>query len=291
MKKKTVLKAILILLCAAVILAAAELWASANMLVSRRYETVSAKITEDMDIVILSDLHGYDFRGALEKKIRSAEPDLILMDGDMVNSDGSGLDIVCDLIRELQAAAPVFYSWGNHEVSCLKVIPDLKERMESAGCTVVEKNYADISAGNNTLRIGGLYEYAFGHNSGGYNKAGSAPDDVRLFLEDFTDTERYTLMLAHRPDSFIFGDVSETYAIDMVVCGHLHGGQIVVPFKGGLVGGDQGWFPEYVHGLYEKDLLHILITSGLSAGKRKYPRIFNRPEVMILHLKAGTGEE
>ena len=286
--KKKVLKTILIILSVLVILTVFELWASQNLLAVRSFDMTSGKITEDLNIVIISDLHGHDFKGSLEKKIREADPDLILMDGDMINADGSGLELVCDLISELKDTAPVFFAWGNHEIVCMRTMTDLCEKLEAAGCTVLDKEYSDIDLRGNALRIGGLYEYAFGHNSGGYNKADSAPEDVRAFLEDFEDTGAYKLMMSHRPDSFIFGDVSETYDIDLVVSGHLHGGQIVIPFKGGLVGGDQGWFPEYVHGLYEKDLLHILITSGLSGGNRKYPRFFNHPEIMVLHLEKAS---
>jgi predicted MPP superfamily phosphohydrolase len=91
-------------------------------------------------------------------------------------------------------------------------------------------------------------------------------------------------MLAHRPDSFIFGEASVTWDIDLVVSGHLHGGQVVVPFKGGLIGGDQGWFPKYVHGLYEKDDINIFITSGLGSSRKVLPRFNNPPEIAVLRL-------
>ena len=161
--------------------------------------------------------------------------------------------------------------------------PDLIEELESAGAIVLEKKYVDIEINGALVRLGGMYDYAFGLD--GDNTALSAPEDVLVFLEDFQDTDRIKIMLSHRPDSFIFGDASEVWDIDLVISGHNHGGQVVLPFFGGLYGGDQGWFPTYVHGLYEKGNLQMFITSGLGSDRQKLPRFNNPPEVAVLVIE------
>lgn len=92
-------------------------------------------------------------------------------------------------------------------------------------------------------------------------------------------------MLSHRPESYVFGDASKTWDIDLIICGHVHGGQVVVPFIGGLYGGDQEWFPEYDHGLYEKDNFQMFITSGLGSNEQKLPRFNNPPEIAVLNIE------
>lgn len=57
-----------------------------------------------------------------------------------------------------------------------------------------------------------------------------------------------------------------------------------IPFKGGLYGGDQGWFPPYVHGLYRTGRIRLFVTSGLSSEKQKLPRWNNRPEIAVLNV-------
>ena len=66
------------------------------------------------------------------------------------------------------------------------------------------------------------------------------------------------------PESFIYGDACEKWSVDLVVSGKTLGGKAVIPFKGGVFGGSQGYFPEYVHGLYKKGDVILFITSGLS---------------------------
>lgn len=81
-----------------------------------------------------------------------------------------------------------------------------------------------------------------------------------------------------------YGYRSDYWKIDLVISGHDHGGQVVIPFKGGLYGGDQGWFPPYVHGLYRTGRIRLFVTSGLSSEKQKLPRWNNRPEIAVLNV-------
>lgn len=142
--------------------------------------------------------------------------------------------------------------------------------------------YRDVEIGGCKVRIGGMYEYAFALD--GDNSAENLTGNVRDFLEEFQNTDRYKIMLCHRPDSFVFGDASDYWKIDLVISGHDHGGQVVIPFKGGLYGGDQGWFPPYVHGLYRTGRIRLFVTSGLSSEKQKLPRWNNRPEIAVLNV-------
>ena len=128
-----------------------------------------------------------------------------------------------------------------------------------------------------------MYDYAFGLD--GNNTALAAPEDVLTFLMDYQNTDRVKIMLSHRPESYVFGDASKTWDIDLIICGHVHGGQVVFPFIGGLYGGDQEWFPKYVHGLYKKDNFQMFITSGLGSNKQKLPRFNNPSEIAVLDIK------
>ena len=184
----------------------------------------------------------------------------------------------------LKDTAPIYYALGNHEIDYMENgHPELTEELEAAGAVVLDKEYVDVEVDGIQIRLGGMYDYAFGLN--GNNDASSAPDDTRSFLEDFQNTDRLKIMLAHRPDSFIFGDASKVWDVDLVISGHNHGGQVVLPFLGGLYGGDQGFFPEYVHGMYEKDNFQMLVTSGLGSDRQKLPRFNNPPEIAVLEIR------
>ena len=176
----------------------------------------------------------------------------------------------CIALASLRNIAPVYYALGNHENMYIsKGHLDLINQLEESGAVVLDKTYVDIEIEEVPIRLGGMYDYAFGLD--GNNTALAAPEDVLTFLKNYQNTDRVKIMLSHRPESYVFGDASKTWDIDLIICGHLHGGQVVFPFVGGLYGGDQEWFPKYVHGLYKKDNFQMFITSGLGSNKQKLP--------------------
>ena len=264
-----------------------SLWVSTNYIVIREYTADTGKSDTGFRAVVVSDLHDHRFGGDNEKlaeKIREIAPDVIIMDGDMLNAESADASVPLELIGLLKDTAPIYYALGNHELSYMENgHSDLREELESAGAVVLDKNYVDIEINGTQVRLGGLYDYAFGLN--GNNDALAAPSDTLNFLQDFQNTDRMKIMLSHRPDSFIFGDASKVWDVDLVISGHNHGGQIVIPFIGGVYGGDQGWFPEYVHGMYQKDNILLFETSGLGSDKQKMPRFNNPPEIGVLTIK------
>ena len=278
-----------VLAAALVIYAAASLWISYNLLTVEDYTVTLGQEGKELKVVVIGDLHDHEFgeeNQELAEKISEIEPDLILMDGDMLNSDSESARVPVTLIQKLKDVAPIYYALGNHEEDYIaRGNEDLIQELTDAGAVVLDQEYADLEAGGVEIRLGGLYAYAFGTDpKSGYNEADDAPADVREFLEEFQDTDRVKIMMSHRPDSFVFGDTSQVWDVDLVVSAHDHGGQVVVPFLGGLYGGDQGWFPDYVHGLYQKDKIQLFVTSGLGSNKKALPRFNNPPEIAVLHI-------
>lgn len=257
-------------------------------LTTTNYKITTNQINNSVNVVIISDLHDNqlgDNNTDLINKINSLSPDIILVVGDAVNSDSKDSKIVTNLMKHLCKNYKVFYSLGNTDIDYIEAgTSDLLKELEDIGVAVLDNEYKDININGNTIRIGGMYAYAFGLNDNNEVDKGTMEEGVYDFLTDFQDTSNYKIMMAHRPDSFIFGNASEVWSIDLVVSGHNHGGQVVLPFLRGLYGGDQGWFPEYDKGLFDLNKIKILITSGLGSGKQKLPRFNNPPEVVNLKL-------
>ena len=277
-----ILKIMSIIILSGIALIALEIYRSSSMLTVNEYALESDKINSPISIVVVSDLHDHDFGSALVEKIKIEQPDLIIMAGDMINRATEKSEQILNIIHELRDVAPIYYGLGNHERVYVKSHESFYADLEQAGCMVLDKKFVDISVKGNDLRIGGLYEYPFGLNE---NTAETAPREIAEFMRDYINIKSFKVMISHLPDSFVLGDSSKVFDIDLVVSGHIHGGQIVIPFKGGIFGGDQGYFPEYVHGLYKKDKINLLVTSGLGSSPKKLPRFNNPPEIIKLVVK------
>lgn len=279
---------ILIFLIAIISLCYYEVYISYNKITENNYTIENKKISKDINLVIISDLHDNELgekNKELIDKINSLSPDIILVVGDVVNSDSSNSNIVTNLMKDLCKNNKVFYSLGNTDKYYIESgTSDLVKELKDVGVTVLDNEYKDIKINGNNIRIGGMYAYAFGLNGNNDVDKDTMEEGVYDFLTDFQNTDSYKIMMAHRPDSFIFGNASKIWDVDLVVSGHTHGGQVRVPFKGGLYVGDQGWFPKYDKGLFDLNKIKILITSGLGSGKQKVPRFNNPPEVVNLKI-------
>ena len=199
----------------------------------------------------------------------------------MLNADSDDISWLLSEIERLSAKVPVYYALGNHELAYMAAHPDLITQLEEAGAIVLDEQYVDVEIAGNAVRIGGFYDYAFSRTDA-KTTADTMDAQDHAFLSDFCDTLRLKIMLSHRPDSFVFSDASAIWQIDYVLCGHNHGGQVRLPFLGGVFGGDQGYFPPYEDGLHSFAVMNMIITRGLSSNPKILPRFNNLPEIVVL---------
>lgn len=287
-KKKSITLILLTIFIIGIVFCTYEIYISYKDLKVNNYYIKTNVISSDVNIkfIIIGDLHDNEFgdnNQILINKINNQNPDFILIAGDVLNNNSPNSNIAISFVKKLVKIAPVYYALGNHELEYIQHKDlNLVDKIEKTGAIVLENKYKDIIIKGEKLRIGGMYSYAFG--AGNNVDKATMDSEVYNFLDDFQNTSNYKIMMSHRPDSFIFGNVSKVWDIDLVVSAHNHGGQVVIPFLGGLYGGDQGYFPEYIHGIYSKDKIKIAITSGLGSNPKKLPRFNNVPEIMVINM-------
>lgn len=231
---------------------------------------------------MISDLHNRflgDGNQDLIQAVKDLSPDLVLMDGDMINEDTDDISNLVDLASVLGTIAPVYYALGNKEMDH----PDwplFQTALENSGTVVLDKEYRDIEVNNQKLRLGGLYDYSFALNPGNTVDPSEMNPETVQFLEEFQNTDRLKIMMTHRPDTFLFNRSPGFWKVDLALAGHYHGGQVILPFVGGLWAPDRGWFPDYTHGPVQLENLTLITTRGLGSGFEKLPRFNNPPELM-----------
>lgn len=282
---KKIIKRLVIILFILILACLASIWVSYNWLTVTHFTVRSSKISEPFRIVLVSDLHEHQFGRDNEKlaeKIREQSPDLIVIDGDMINGDSENADTAVELVRALKEAAPVYYSFGNHEYSYMEAgHEDLTEELEAAGAVVLNYQSIDIDVKGNPVRLGGLYEY-------GFETGMQSEEENELaipYLEEYADTDRYLIMCAHRPESFYPWDMADQWGIDLVLSGHLHGGQVIIPGVGGLYNSLDGFFPKFDYGQYKLGDSDMVITRGLGSNPKMLPRFNNPPEIAVVEVR------
>ena len=236
----------------------------------------------DFKIVHISDLHNKEFgknQQNIIAKIKEINPDIIVITGDIIDSYDTNVQISADFINGISKIAPVYYVTGNHESRILDDYVSLKTQMQTAGIHVLENEFITISNGNDKINIIGMNDPSFDF----LKLTGSTDEEiVATNLNGLTeDLKGYNILLSHRPELI---DIYASFNINLVFSGHAHGGQIRIPFIGGIIAPNQGLFPKYTSGLYEVKNTKMVVSRGL--GNSAFPiRINNRPEIVVVRFK------
>lgn len=236
------------------------------------YTYEAEQLGVDLDgyrIVQISDLHNAKFGKNNQKlvdRIIECAPDMIVLTGDLVDSNHTNVDRAVQFVDEIVKICPVYYVTGNHEYWLdTSEYENLMDGVASAGVIILDDQVVEISRGDAKFRLVGLDDKSL------------ADGTLEALL---SDEKELTVVLAHEPQYFA------RYAgtgVDLVLSGHAHGGQFRLPFVGGIVAPDQGFLPEYTAGEYYMNGTEMIVSRGL--GNSVIPvRLFNYPEIVCVEL-------
>lgn len=241
-----------------------------------RYEVKSQKLPESFDgfkIVQLSDLHGAEFGEdgmELVEKVKELEPDIIALTGDFVTDEGD-LAAVEKLAARLVKLCPVYFVSGNHEFGSGLAVK-VRNILERAGVKYLSNEYLTISRGEDGILLGGVEDpLAYADML--------SPDELAQKMNDAAP-DAFKILLGHR--NYWMTEYPEL-PVDLIFCGHAHGGLIRIPGVGGLIGTDRRLFPDFDAGEYNNGRYTLIVSRGLG-NSVSIPRVFNRPEIVCVEL-------
>lgn len=249
---------------------------SAHKLEVTQYSAESAKLPSEFEgfkIVQLSDLHGADFGDELYENVRALSPDIIALTGDFI-TDAEDLAAVDSLVSKLVTITDVYYISGNHDYGSGE-IEALTEILERYGVRFLRNEYELIERNGASIVIAGVED----PNSWAEM---TMPDELADEISD-TYPDTYTLLLGHRN---YWAEEYPSLPVDLILCGHTHGGIIRLPGVGGLLSTDRTLFPDYEAGEYFCGQYEMIVSRGLG-NSIAIPRLFNYPEIVsvTLHTK------
>ena len=231
-------------------------------------------------IAQVSDLHNDDMGkpgGKVLAMLRTAQPDMIAITGDLIDSRCTDLEVALAFAREAVKIAPCYYVTGNHESRMEEEYAQLKAGLLEMGVTVLEDTAVTLERSGVSIDIAGIRDPAF------------ETDYVRILEVDLMEEslqkvvreDGFMIVLSHRPD---YMDLYVKHRVDLVLTGHAHGGQVRLPLVGGLYVPNQGLFPKYDAGVFREGNTQMVVSRGI--GNSAFPfRINNRPEVVLITLK------
>lgn len=239
------------------------------------------RLTESVKIALISDLHvgPYKRHGWVKRvvrRIKKEAPDLVVMAGDSVYTDTRNAEQYLTGLRELTRTIPTYAVVGNHDLghgdenffyddeharAVIKALTD-------AGVQVLRNEHVTVGIRTARVTVAGLEEYRTGESSFEAALRG-APEFVPR------------IVAAHHPDPVT---IAPTDTVDLMLAGHVHGGQVRIPLLPPLVRLPSILGQKYDRGLFRVADTQIYITSGVGeSGPRA--RLFMPPEIVILTVK------
>ena len=207
-----------------------------------------------LKIAHFSDSHlineaSYEMLEEVVKEINIISPDLVFFTGDLYETDHPSIDDTSETIRILSLIEcdNIFAVFGNHDLHSI----NKKE--------TIEATYLDLGI---ELLVNTNYIYSYNGtdiNIIGLDDLMNGDSNYHPILETSDDYE-YNLVLSHEPDTF---DPIKSYDIISAFAGHSHGGQVRLPFVGGIyniVGAKK-----YTKHHHYTNGTHLFVNFGLGA--------------------------
>lgn len=236
---------------------------------------------QGLRIVQISDLHhrqmGKD-NCRIVRRVRRLRPDCIVITGDLVSRDMHHFTSTAHFLRQLRQICPVYLCLGNHE---LDLPPQYREKLETciarSGCRLLQDETLRLRFwGSAPLYLAGIqlrYDVYRDENRRFRHRKDYTAADMEHALGKRRGT---TIVLAHNP---LFLESYAQWGADLVLCGHIHGGIVRLPFVGGVLSPERRFFPKYDKGGYRCGNTQMYVSGGI--GKL---RLWNPPELTFLEL-------
>ena len=245
------------------------------------YSILSEKIPSGFDgfrIAHISDIHSSPANGIYEL-VEKSVPDMICITGDMFHDNNSDAPEFWELFRKLRELAPVYLVSGNHDLwhnDSAKMLRRLIER----GGVLLDTEMSVFERNGDRIGIFGVGDP--------FSKVPVIIErNIKREFSRLPQFDGYKILLYHRANLF---DRIKDRGFDLILSGHMHGGQVRLPLLGGALAPTSAVlsgrmvFPSYTGGKFEYGGCTMIVNRG-AGNTILIPRLNNPPEVGIITLK------
>ena len=257
--------------------------ASDQRLKTVEYTIETDKIENPLSLALITDLHSTYYgenQQILVDAINKENPDVVLFGGDIfdVNRPFDNSKII---LKEIPKTYPCYFVTGNHEYKNENredTLDKILDIVSADGIKILDGTQDIIEINGEKVQISGIADPVSNY----YDNDKPTYNEQLDLLEENINDEYFSVLLTHRPELI---EDYQKYSYDLALAGHAHGGQWRIPFiLNGVYAPNQGIFPKYAGGLYEFENMDLIVSRGLSKNLLNIPRIFNRPELVIVNV-------
>lgn len=230
----------------------------------------SNKLTNTLKITQITDFHSNENINLekLFKRISNFKPDIIVITGDLIDYKTRDLTLAFKVFKLTKSiTTEVYFVSGNHETNHV-YSKQFYNGLSEYGIKLLDNSTKVLNINGDIINIFGASFYA-------------EKQDFETIYKNIKE-ENYNILLSHSPNRPIRYLNKFT---DVILSGHTHGGQVRLPFIGGIIAPGQGLLPKYDKGIVELGDTTLYIDSGL--GNSVAPiRLFNRVQITNIEVES-----
>ncbi|MCQ4820652.1 metallophosphoesterase [Eubacterium callanderi] len=243
-------------------------------------------------ILQISDFHSKKFpdnNEGLAKTISALKPDIIVATGDMLNAaqDDDG-EVFLELIPKIDPDIPIYYAAGNHET--VDEVTDPKsagvyfEQIAELGVVRLDNEKVVLYKDGESIDLYGLeteMTYYRDRRNPNFDKLKLKSEHIEELIGP-AENSRFVVLMAHNP---LYFEAYANWGADLTLSGHIHGGMIYVPFKGGMFSPEYSLWPQYYAGDYHMGDKVMFVNRGIGSSGTIPVRILDNPEICLITLE------
>lgn len=245
----------------------------------KEYAITDSKIPSNfygLKIVQISDIH-YKVTTTKEdlkkivKEINSLKPDIVVFTGDLFDSnikyEEKDFKDLTNILKSINCEIDKYAIKGEDDLDI--------------------SNYDTIMSDSNFINLNDSYDLIYSNGNEPILLVGISSNyknnHIKNTMEEIyskINTEyNYSILLLHEPD--FINDIDSS-KFNLILAGHSHNGQVVLPFIGGIIKDKYSkvYFDEY----YELGNSKLFISSGIGTTKYKF-RLLNKPSINLYRLR------
>lgn len=256
--------------------------------ITKNYELFYKNLPQGFNgfkIIQLSDLHNAEFgkdSSFLIKEITKHNPDIVVFTGDMIDSQGDNFNAFFSLAKAIANKYNTYSVIGNHEQALPKnTYESFINTLKKLGVIVLNNESITIRHNTSELELYGMWFNLRYYSDHSQNTEYFLNENIINEILCEKPKNKFTLLLTHNP--LYFNEYCK-WGADLILCGHMHGGMIRLPFLGGVFSPDKTYFPQFDGGLFNNENHKMIVSRGLGNGDMGF-RLFNRPEIVKIVLK------
>lgn len=229
-----------------------------------------------LKIVHISDIH-YKVTTTKEdlvkivKEINLLKPDIVIFSGDLfdsnINYSSSDYSDLKKILKNIDYNISKYAIKGEHDLG-----------NDNWNDIISNSDFIDLNDSYELIYSGGIDPILLIGISSNFND-NHIEDTLNGIYNDITTEYKYSILVLHEPDFINYIDYTN---INLIIAGHTHGGQVKLPFIGGII--KQKYSNNYFNDYYELGSTKLFISSGIGTSKYKF-RLLNKPSINLYRLR------